>query len=349
MNKLNKLSIAVLAATASTFVSAVELGEFKGTTFSVGGYLKAEAIWGMPDSGENTLETTTRQSRFNLKASKEIEGHKVSGFIESDFWEYQTSYSTSAALRLRHAFISIDNLTIGQTWNGQFFATAPFDARMINFFGPGFGTIGGNGGTVRPSTVVHYTTNGFRFTAQDPLYDNASMPDLVASYSNRFKSGCAYNVAVTAREVQTTSVDDSEIGATISLLGKLAVGNGALFAGAFTGKGAGPYSGVCVGGMWNPTKTATCDIDASGDLISQTGFNLGVTQNLTENLNGTLRYGKVEVDDAADTSAYETTATLIYTYLPGLDFGIEWRDQDQANHPLRPAGQQVEVMAMYKF
>jgi len=234
MKKLNKLSIAILAATASTFVSAVELGEFKGTTFSVGGYLKAEAIWGMPDSGDNTLETTTRQSRFNLKASKNIDGHKVSGFIESDFWENQ-SYNSTAALRLRHAFISIDNLTIGQTWNGQFFATAPFDARMINFFGPGFGTIGGNGGTVRPSTVVHYTTNGFRFSAQDPLYDNASMPDLVASYSNRFESGSAYNVAVTARAVQTTSVADSYIGATLSLLGKLAVGNGALFACELTG------------------------------------------------------------------------------------------------------------------
>ncbi|WP_299199553.1 hypothetical protein [uncultured Amphritea sp.] len=55
------------------------------------------------------------------------------------------------------------------------------------------------------------------------------------------------------------------------------------------------------------------------------------------------------VDDVADTEAFMTTATLMYKYAPGLDLGIEWRDQDMANHPMRPAGQQVEVMAMYKF
>lgn len=347
MKKLNKLSIAILAATASTFVSAVELGEVKGTTFSIGGYLKAEAIWGMPDSGDNSVEGTTRQSRFNLKAEKNIDGHKVTGFIESDFWE-NSSYSDAAALRLRHAYISIDNLTVGQTWSGNFFATAPFDARMINFFGPGWGTIGGNGGTVRPSLVAHYRTNGFTLSAAEPLYDNAEMPDLVVAYAQRFEGGSGYSAAITAREVEQLS-DDSDIGAAISIQGKLAIGNGALFAGAFTGKGQGPNTGLCVGGTWNPGNTASCDIDATGKLISQTGFNLGVTQNLTSNLNGTLRYGKVEVDDAADTSAYMTTATLMYSYLPDLDFGIEWRDQDMANHPLRPAGQQVEVMALYKF
>ena len=28
---------------------------------------------------------------------------------------------------------------------------------MINFFGPGWGTIGGNGGNIRPNMVAHYT------------------------------------------------------------------------------------------------------------------------------------------------------------------------------------------------
>ncbi len=346
MKKLNKLSIAVLAATASTFVSAVELGEVNGTTFSVGGYLKAEAIWGMPDSGNNDVEGTARQSRFNLKATKEVDGHKIGGFIEGDFWG--SGASGTYDWRMRHAYISIDNLTVGQTWSGNFFATAPFDARMINFFGPGWGTIAGNGGTVRPSMVAHYRTNGFTISAAEPLYDEASMPDMVVAYAQRFKSGSGYSAAITAREVQQLG-DDSEIGAALSFQGRLAVGKGSVTAGVFSGKGQGPNTGLCVGGTWNPTKTATCDIDASGNLVSQTGFNVGITQNLTDKLNGTVRYGKVEVDDTADTSGYMTTATLIYSYLPGLDLGIEWRDQNMANHPLRPAGQQVEVMAMYKF
>lgn len=356
MKKLNKLSIAILAATASTFVSAVELGEINGTTFSVGGFLKAEAIWNNPDdkasvTNMNTIEGTARQSRFNIKAvNKNVDGHKVAGFIEADFWENQGSYTTTPGLRLRHAYISVDNLTVGQTWSGQFFATAPYGPRMLNFFGPGFGTIAGTGGTVRPSMVAHYRTNGFTLTAQEPIYSKASMPDLVVSYGKRFKSGSAYSAAVTAREVETSSVNDSEIGAAVSLMGKLAIGKGALFAGGFTGKGAGVYSGLCVGGPWSPAPGVSegCDYEGN-DLVSQTGFNLGITQNLTDTLNGTLTYGKVKVDDVAETSAYMTTATLMYKYTPSLDLGIEWRDQDMANHPLRFDGQQVEVMAMYKF
>lgn len=347
MKKLNKLSIAILAASASTFVSAVDLGEVNGTKFSVGGYLKAETIWGMPDAGSNSVEGSARQSRFNLKATKEVDGHKLGGFIEGDFWG---SAGSAYAWRLRHAYISIDSLTVGQTWSGNFFATAPFDVRMINFFGPGWGSIAGIGAHVRPDFVAHYRTNGFTISAAEPLYSEAEMPDMVVSYAQRFKSGSGYSVAVTAREAQSDVADPtaSKVGAAFSFQGKLAVGKGAITAGAFTGKAQGPNTGMCNGGAYNPTLIASCDADG-GDLISQTGFSVGVTQDLNEKLNGTLRYGKTMVDDAADSSGAMTTATLMYKYAPGLDLGIEWRDQNMQNHPLRPDGQQIEVMAMYKF
>lgn len=358
MKTIKTLAAALVVAGISASAGAVELGEFKGATFSMGGFLKAEGIWGNPDNGKNTFDATARESRINFKATREVEGHKLTGFIEGDLWNNQ-NYDDSAELRLRHAFVRINNLTVGQTWSGQFFATAPFDARMINFFGPGWGTIGGNGGTIRPSMVAHYVLdNGLRLTAQEPIYDNASLPDMVVSYSKRYKSGSAYNVAVTVREVEQLNYD-SEIGAALSLMGRFAVAKGALFAGAYTGKGVGVYSGACNAGLWapnsapapaNPVKSHLCDINAAtGALVAQSGFNLGVTQNLTPKLNATLRYGKVMVDNAADLSAYMTTATLIYNYLPSVDFGIEWRDQDNRNHPLRPAGQQVEVMAKYYF
>src|SRR5690554_4687262 len=344
------LTIAFIAAASSTSVSALELGEVGGTKFSVGGYLKAEAIWGNPDSGEKSVEGSARQSRLNLKATKEVDGHIIGGFIEGDFWG--AGASGSYDWRLRHAYISIDNFTVGQTWSGGFFATAPFDAPMINFFGAGWGTIACNGGTVCPDCVAHYRTNGLTISAQEPLLQNADMPDMVVSYTQRFDDGSNYSAAITAREVEQLA-DDSEIGAGVSFQGKLAYGSGELFAGAFSGKGLGVNTGLCVGGTWGPStaprNNTNCDIDSAGNLVSQTGFNVGVTQRLTDKLSGTLRYGKVMVDDTADTSAFMTTATLMYSYLPGLDLGIEWRDQDMANHPLRPVGQQVDVMAMYKF
>ncbi len=171
----------------------------------------------MPDSGDNTVEGSARQSRFNLKATKEVDGHKLGGFIEGDFWG---SAGSAYAWRLRHAYISIDKLTVGQTWSGNFFATAPFDVPMINFFGPGWGSIAGNGGTVRPDIVAHYRTNGFTISAAEPLYSNAAMPDMVVAYAQRFESGSGYSAAITAREVEQLT-DNSEIGAALSFQGKL--------------------------------------------------------------------------------------------------------------------------------
>lgn len=345
MKKFTKLALALAVSGASVAASAMELGEFNGTKFSVGGYIKAEGVFNNPDNGSSTFDATARQSRINFKVAKEVEGHKVAGFVEGDFYGSNSTGSTYD-WRMRHAFISVDNVTVGQTWNGQFFAVAPLDGEMVNFWGLGAGTIAGNGGRVRRDVVLHYVNGGVRLTAQDPVFTDADMPDLVASYTQRFQSGSAYNVALTAREVQNGT--DSDVGAGLSLAGKLAVGSGALHASAFTGEGMGVYSGVCQGGMWNPTRDADCDA-VGGDLVEQSGFSVAYSHRFSDKLRGTARYGEVNVDDAADTSLEMTNVNLIYTYLPGLDLGIEWRDQSEGTLPQRPEGQQIELMAMYKF
>jgi len=342
MKKYNKISLALVVSGFSSFVSAVDLGEFNGTAVNIGGYIKAEGIFNNPDDSDSTFDGTARQSRINFSATKDIEGHQVKGFVEGDFWG--ASSNGQKTLRLRHAYVSVDNLTFGQTWNGQFLAVAPFDGEMINFFGPGIGSIAGDGGTVRPDLVIHYTKNGFRFTAQDPINEDADLPDLVASYTQRFGNGNGYNVAVTGRDASLEDgTDDSDFAAGISLAGKMMLGKNDIRANVYTGKGMGAYSGVDVAGFGGA-------LDAeNGDLVSQTGFSVAYRQMFTEKLRGTVRYGQVTVDDLADTKMEMTNINLIYTWLPNLDVGIEWRDQSLANHPTRPAGQQVELMAMYKF
>ena len=42
-------------------------------------------------------------------------------------------------------------------------------------------------------------------------------------------------------------------------------------------------------------------------------------------------------------------ANLIHSVTPDLDVGVEWRKYNLAFGPLLPKGQQVEVMAKYKF
>lgn len=346
MKKVSKLTVIISTVFAFNGANAVDLGEFNGTKFEVGGYIKAEGIFNQPDNADNTFDATVRQSRFNLKTSKMAGDRRLKGFIEGDFYGGNASGSTYD-WRLRHAYIGIDNLTIGQTWNGQFFAIAPFDGEMINFFGSGAGTIAGNGGKIRPDLSIHYTKKGFRFTAQDPVNEGADMPDLVTSYSKRFKTGSALNFAVTAREVENGG--DSDVGLGASLIGKLSVGgSGSLHGSAFTGEGMGVYSGVCVGGNWNPTLDATCDVEG-GNLVKQSGYSVAYKHKFNNRLRGTVRHGDVNVDDNNDTSFDMTNVNLIYKTNPNLEYGVEWRSQSSANHSTRPEGEQIEVMAKYNF
>ncbi|QUX93922.1 hypothetical protein C0J08_00255 [Marinomonas sp. CT5] len=358
----NKVAQAVIIAGLSSQGFAVELGDFNGTQFSVGGYLKAEGVFNSPDKGKNTFEGSARQSRINFAASRTENGHKIRGFIEGDFWDNNTSADSTYAYRLRHATISVDNLTVGQTWNGQFFANAPFDTEMLNFWGLGIGSIAGNGAVIRPDLVVHYATKGFRLTFQDPVYSDASYPDMVAAFTHRTASGHAFNVAVTGRDVDMTpsitTDSESKFGAALSLATKLKFGDTSLSLNGFSGKGAAVYAGW--GYLGATGASGVAEVDSKGDLVTVTGFSTGVSHKFNDKVRVNVRYGQVTSNEVSSTLSEDTLklslANVIYTYLPGLEFGVELRDQNVANRPpsavgvsSRPAGKQVEVMAMYKF
>ena len=335
------LGVAILASAASA--QAIEIVTKGDTKLSIGGYIKAEGMFNSPDEGDSEFQGNLRQSRINVKTTKTVEDKKLTGFIEGDFYgDYATGGSN---LRLRHAYVQLDDLTVGKTWNGQFLAVAPLSTEQIDFWGTGVGTISGGGSYIRPDLTLHYTHKGFRFSAQEPAYDNANLPDLVVSYKNSL-SNFDYNVAVTARDVKNG--EDSDTGVGVSLAGKLKVGDDSLHANVYSGDGMGAYSAICVGGPLGRTGGVDCDAE-DGKLISQTGYSVGYKHQFTQKLRGNLRYGEVNVDDAADTSATVKSANLIYEYLPDLDVGIEWREQNKTTLPWMPAGQQIEVMAKYTF
>ena len=341
MDNFKKVGIVLASFVACTSAQAIDIVTSGDTTLSIGGYIKVEAISNMPEKGDSTIETAVNQSRINLKTTKMIEGQKVTGFIEGDFYGNGTGFGSRSKpeLRLRHAYVKANKFTVGKTWNGQFISAYPMLNEQIDFFGTGFGTFG-SASNVRPDLVVRYSNNGLNLTAQDPVYQDANLPDLVASYTGK-ASIVTYSVAATAREV--ANGNDSDIGMGVSLVGKMAIGNGSLHASLYTGEGMGVYSSVCGVG-------ASCDAE-NGELVSQTGFSVGYNHKLTEKLHGNLRYGEINVDDSADTSITNTSANLIYKYSPEVDFGIEWRDysKDYISPNHRPEGQQVEIMAKYTF
>ena len=346
MHKLTNISLAVMACVLCTQAQAIELVKNGDTTFSVGGYVKAEGVFASPDKGESDFEGNARESRINFTTTTLVDNRKLKGFIEGDF--YGDYASGGSNLRLRHAYLQVDNVTVGKTWNGQFFAVAPRLTEQLDFWGTGFGTIAGSGIYARPDLTLHYANKGLRLTAQDPVYEEADLPDMVASYSDDI-SNLGYTLAVTAREAGTGVGDklDSDLGLGVSLAGKLKLGEGSLHGSVYTGKGMGVYSGVCTTGALTPV-SLNCDAE-DGELVSQTGFSVGYQHKFTPKIRGNMRYGEVNVNDNSDTSIDIKSANLIYTYLPNLDLGVEWRDRSDTTLPWRQAGQEVEVMAKYTF
>ncbi|WP_413190300.1 hypothetical protein [Psychrobacter sp. AT9] len=340
---IKKLSFGLAVLGACVQAQAIDLVTNGDTTLSIGGYVKAEGIFYSPDEGESEFKGSGRQSRINVKTTKNVEGKKLTGFIEGDF--YGNAANGGSDLRLRHAYVQVDDLTVGKTWNGQFLAVYPLLTDQLDFRGTGLGTISGGGADIRPDLTVHYTHKGFRFTAQDPVYDEANLPDMVVSYKNNI-SDLSYNVAVTAREAKNG--DDSDVGVGVSLAGKLKLGNDSLHASVYNGKGMGVYSTVCVGRALGTTGDLDCDAE-DGKLVSQTGYTVGYRHKFTEKLMSNMRYGEIMVDDEADTSVNVKSINLVYEYLPDLDIGIEWRDRSDKTLSQVKKGQQVEIMAKYNF
>ncbi|WP_028293581.1 hypothetical protein [Oceanobacter kriegii] len=361
--KKHSLALAVAASVMASVAGAGEIADVNGVKYSIGGYVKVEGVFNRPDSdaaldASNSFNATARQSRINFATQREIEGHKIKTFIEGDFYGGQFNSGTTYNWRLRHAYLQVDNVTVGQTWSGVFFATAPMDAPQFNFWGLGLGTLGGNGGTIRPDLVLHYTSGPVRISIQDPVNAKAGYPDLVASYTQRFDGGSGFTVAATGRDVavgdgSNTGDEDSKFGAGLSFAGKLGMGDLTLHGSVYTGKGVGVFSGFGVNGAYAPVKNADAE---DGDLVSQMGFAAGLSYRLSDDLKAGVRMGRVSVDDAADSEMNVMNANLTYAYTKGLDIGVEFRKQDvdTLNNPtsfpnIRPKGKQLEIMAMYKF
>ncbi len=340
---IKNLSLGLAILGACVQAQAIELVTNGDTTLSIGGYVKAEGIFYSPDEGESEFKGSGRQSRINLKTTKNVEDKKLTGFIEGDF--YGNAANGGSDLRLRHAYVQLDDLTVGKTWNGQFLAVYPLLTDQLDFRGTGLGTISGGGAYIRPDLTVHYVHKGLRFTAQEPVDDEANLPDMVVSYKDNI-SDLSYNLAVTAREAKNR--EDSDIGVGVSLAGKLKLGNDSLHASVYNGKGMGAYSTVCVGRVLGATGDVDCDAE-DGKLVSQTGFTVGYRHKFTEKLMSNMRYGEINVDDEVDTSVNVKSINLVYEYLPDLDIGIEWRDRSDKTSSEVKKGQQVEIMAKYEF
>lgn len=145
--------------------SALELGTFGDTTFSIGGYVKADATYtdrtnrdandanesftvpgfipleGAQDA-DNVTRYSIRETRINFGTSTPSRLGDVSTFIEMDFLEERDLARSrlvgNSTPRIRHAFIAVGPWTVGQTW-GTFYDVSSLP-EALDFIGP-VGTI----------------------------------------------------------------------------------------------------------------------------------------------------------------------------------------------------------------
>ena len=190
------------------------------------------------EPGDPRLNLHAKETRFWLKSLTPTERGDITTHFEIDFMLGQQGnerVGNSYSPRIRHASVSWDRWTVGQTWT-NFFNTTVLPEYM-DFIGP-------VGVTFARQAQVRYTAptaNGsWSFSLENPETtltpygggpridaDDSSVPDLVV---RRNWTGDWGNISIAGlvRELKINEMgrDDSEVGAAISVAGKFELSDG---------------------------------------------------------------------------------------------------------------------------
>ncbi|WP_434938275.1 DcaP family trimeric outer membrane transporter [Shewanella sp. HL-SH8] len=297
-------------------------------------------IYGKEGSGEQVVDFQARETRFNFKTVTDMEGgHSLTGFIELDFMTHTDGnerVSNSYSPRIRHAFVTYDNWTIGQTWTT--FQNPGALPDNLDFVGAADGTP-----FVRQS-LIKYTNGSFQFALENPettLTPNGGggritsgsgvIPDVVARYNFTSEGGAAYSLAGIVRQLNIeetqggTLLDASEMGYGVSFAGVIPVGKDDFKFTATYGEGLGRYMAL------NYANAGV--LDANGDIETITSYGgfaayrhwwndqwrTSVTlSGFSADNNATLTGGGVNKE------AYSSYINLLYSPSKPVTFGVEF-------------------------
>ncbi|WP_153913734.1 DcaP family trimeric outer membrane transporter [Shewanella sp. TC10] len=362
--KQAKLSLAIgISMLALTNVS------YADTEMKFGGYVKADVMFsdygnGAPDSGSlsrqfyvpgtiygeegngnQVVDFQARETRFNFKTVSDFDGHKLTGFIELDFMTHTDGnerVSNSYSPRIRQAFISYDNWTVGQTWTT--FQNPGALPENLDFVGAAEGTP-----FVRQA-MIRYTNGGFQLAVENPettvnQYQTASrltsgsgiVPDVVARYNFKTEGGTAISVAGILRQLNveqnlkdsdgdvTQSIDSTEMGYGASIAGVIPVGNDDFKFSATYGEGLGRYMALNYANAGN--------LDASGEIqtISSYGGYAAYRHWWNDKWRSSLTVSAFKADndtmlssDQVNAESYSSYINLLYSPTKPLTFGVEY-------------------------
>lgn len=370
-------------------VAKMEAADGKGfrvgdTTFSIGGYVKLDAMTTRTSAGQlpgNSIgrdflipslipvggtssgwdtDFSARQSRVILKADTPVGGKTLGGLVELDFMVTDGGderVSNSYVPRMRQAFITYDGWTFGQAWSTfQNVGTLP---DSVDFVGTMPGTVFVRQPMVRkqfrngisialeqPETTVTAPTGGRILPGDDP------MPDIVVRYDSK-----VLTVAGIFRQLKVTNDDfglgsDTALGYGISISGKIPVGEKDDFRFMGTvGEGLGRYLGV------NIVNDAAVNVSGNLKAIpTYSGF--GAFRHVwSGKLRSTIAGSYFKADNPVSLTGLSPTdntwnalANLIYSPVPKLDLGIEYMYAERTNEGGDSGNlQKVQASAKYSF
>lgn len=333
------------------------------TTFRISGFIKADALLtdysagdapagtardfylpgSIPVGGlsedDPSLDFHAKQTRIALTASRAVEGHTLSAYLEGDFQVAPGTQGSEVATNgynfgLRRAYITYDNWTFGQDWST--FQNAAVLPETTDFIGPSEGTV-----FVR-QPVVRYTHRlgdhaNLQVALENPetnlvtlgAVDDDGLPDLVARY-NYTNGANAFSIAAIARRlyVETGAVAEDATGWGVSVSGKIGLGDTTDLRGMVTyGEGIGRYVGLgfAADGAVVAGELETSEVTA--------GF-VSLRHAWSPRLRSTFTYSVIDVgyDVALPTQsegAWSGAANLFFEPTPGLALGMEYRHAER--------------------
>lgn len=359
---MKQAKIAIIVGAALGMVS---MNASAATDMTFGGYIKADVMFsdygnGAPDSGSlsrqfyvpGTIYGTTgngkqvvdfqaRETRFNFKTVTDMDGgHTLTGFIELDFMTHTDGnerVSNSYSPRIRHAFVTYDNWTVGQTWTT--FQNPGALPENLDFVGAADGTP-----FVRQA-LVKYTNGNFQIALENPettltpngggarITSGAGMvPDLIARYNMKTDGGAAFSVAGILRQLNVeelynnVQLDSTATGYGVSLAGVIPVGKSDDFKFTATyGEGLGRYMAL------NYANAGVLDANGDIEAISSYGGFVSYRHWWNEKWRSSLTVSGFTADNdaaltgtAVNKEAYSAYFNLLYSPSKPLTFGVEY-------------------------
>ena len=317
--------------------TSITPGAAPGTTFRVGGFIKADFLSTSTGDGQLADDATGRalylpgqtpvagaggsgersdwDTNFHAKFSRlgfgldhvADNGDKAGALIEVDFFgnalgnqNATNTYGTT----VRHAYMYWNNWLAGQTWSN--FMDAGLMPEAADFVGPTDGVL-----FVRQAQI-RYTNGGFSVALENPettlvngtSSDRGTLPDLTARYNWKGDWG-HFGVAGIVRQLKVdrsvggVDYDDDSFAGGVTVGGRWVMSpRNALHYQLTGGEGIARYVGLGI--------TGDATLDAADGSLDSTGVLAGFVgwrHNINERLRTNLIYARSDYDNATATAA----------------------------------------------